>query len=109
VVRELAAESPDELEFVALAGAIAGRMGDESAARAALASLQAKKGRFRFGQQFIYSARVLAVLGDLDQAIASLRGGFARGYCYGIDLHTDIDLSLLAAHPSFRDLLRPKG
>jgi hypothetical protein len=71
--------------------------------------LLAARGRFRFGSPFVYSARVLAILGDVEQAIAALRGAFARGYCYGIDLHTDIDLALLGAHPSYRELLRPKG
>jgi predicted Zn-dependent protease len=109
VVRDLAAESPDDLDVIALAGAIAARRGDNAAARDALAALQARKGRFRFGLQLVHSARVLAILGEPDQAIPALRGAFARGYCYGIDLHTDMDLTLLGAEPSFRELLRPKG
>ena len=109
VLREVATESPEDVDVIALGGAIAARLGDEAAARDALAALQSKKGRFRFGVQFLGSARVLAILGDSDQAISALRGAFARGYCYGIDLHTDIDLALLGAHPSFRELLRPKG
>ena len=109
MVRELAAESPEDLDIIALAGAIAARLGDEAAARDAVATLQSKKGRFRFGLQFMWSARVLAILGDSDQAIAALRGAFARGHCYGIDLHTDIDLALLGTQPSFHELLRPKG
>jgi DNA-binding SARP family transcriptional activator/tetratricopeptide (TPR) repeat protein len=109
VVRELAAESPDDLDVIALVGAIAARLGDDAAARDALGTLQSKKGRFRFGLQFVCSARLLAILGESDQAISALRGGFARGYCHGIDLHTDIDLALLGAEPSFRELLRPKG
>ena len=74
-----------------------------------MAALQSKKGRFRFGLQFVCSARVLAVLGDAEQATSALRGAFARGHSYGIDLHTDIDLALLVGQPSFRELLRPKG
>ena len=109
VVRELFAESPEDLDVIGLAGAIAARLGDDAAARDALAVLQSKKGRFRFGVQLVCSARLLAILGDSDQAVSALRGAFARGYCYGIDLHTDIDLALLGAQPSFRELLRPKG
>ena len=109
IVRDLAAESPDDLDIMALGAAISARLGDEPAARAAVAVLLATRGRFRFGSPFVYSARVLAILGDVEQAIAALRGAFARGYCYGIDLHTDIDLALLGAHPSYRELLRPKG
>ena len=109
VARELAAESPEDVHVIALAGAIAARRGDEAAARRALAVLQSRKGRYWFGLQFLYSARVLAILGDSEQAIVALRGAFARGHCYGIELHTDIDLALLDAQPSFRELLRPKG
>lgn len=109
VVRELASESPEDIDVLALAGAIAARLGNDTAARDAVAALQSKKGRFRFGRQFLCSARVLAILGDSDQAISALRGAFARGHCHGIDLHTDIDLALLGAQPSFRELLRPKG
>jgi len=108
-VRELAAESPDDLDVIALVGSIAARLGDDVAARDALAALQSKKGRFRFGLQFVCSARVLAVLGESDQAISALRGAFARGHCHGIDLHADIDLALLGAEPAFRELLRPKA
>jgi DNA-binding SARP family transcriptional activator len=108
-VRELAAESPEDLDIIALAGAVSARLGDDAAARDALAALESRKGRFRFGLQFVCMARVLAILGDSDQAISALRSAFARGYCHGIDLHTDIDLALLGAQPSFRELLRPKG
>ena len=109
VARELVAESPEDIELIALGGTIAARLGDDAAARGSLTTLHSKKGRFRFGLQLVCSARVLAILGDSDQAIAALRGAFARGHCHGIDLHTDIDLALLGAHPSFREMLRPKG
>ena len=109
MVRDLAAELPEDLDIIALAGCIAARLGDTSAARDAVTALQSKKGRFRFGLQLVCSARVLAILGDSDQAIAALRGAFARGHCHGIDLHADIDLGLLGGQPAFRELLRPKG
>ena len=109
VARELAAELPEDLEIIGLTGTIAARLGDDVTARGTLGTLQSKKGRFRFGLQLVCSARVLAILGESDQAISALRGAFARGHCYGIDLHTDIDLALLGGQPSFRELLRPKG
>jgi hypothetical protein len=38
-----------------------------------------------------------------------MRGAFARGYPYGVELHTDFDLMTLARDERFRELLRPKG
>jgi len=38
-----------------------------------------------------------------------LRGAFARGYCYGVDLHTDIDLAALSTNVHYREMLRAKG
>jgi hypothetical protein len=109
VLSGIAAESSEDLDTMALGAAISARRGDEAAARSAAVAMQTMKGRFRFGAQFVCSARVLAVLGDVEPAIAALRGAFARGYCYGIELHTDVDLALLGAHPSYGELLRPKG
>ena len=109
VACELLGESPENLDVVGLAGATAARLGNEAEARAVLATLQSKTGRFRFGAHLVHSARILAILGDSERAMAALRGAFARGYCYGIELHTDVDLALLSGQPAFRELLRPKG
>ena len=99
----------DEVDVIGLAGTVAARLGDEPAARLALRTLRTKTGRFRFGAQYMWMARVLAVLGDAEAAIAALHGAFARGYRYGIELHADADLALLGEQPAFSDLLRPKG
>jgi len=107
-VRSLLLRSPDNVDLIGFAGAIAGRIGEAGEARDAVTTLRTKTGRFRFGAQFVWIARILATLGDAEQAMTALRGGLARGYCYGVDLHTDIDLSLLGDHASFRELLRPK-
>jgi hypothetical protein len=97
------------VEVAGLAGATAAHQGDEPAAREALRTLRAKTGRFRYGAQFMWMARILAVLGEGDAAMAALHGAFARGYKYGIELHTDADLALLGERVGFRELLRPKG
>jgi DNA-binding SARP family transcriptional activator len=109
VVRERADGAGEDVDAIGLAGAIAARIGDVPAAREALRALRAKTGRFRFGAQYVWMARVLAVLGEAEAAIAALHGGFARGFRHGIELHADGDLALLAGRPAFRELLRPKG
>ena len=108
VLRELAAASPDDVDIIGLTGVVTARTGDDAAARSAIATLRAKTGRFRFGAQFVWIARVLAILGDHEAAVVALRAGFARGYCHGIGLHADADLALLGALPSFRELMRPR-
>jgi DNA-binding SARP family transcriptional activator len=103
------AELGDGLDVIGFTGTLAIRLGDASAARASLATLRAKTGRFHYGRHLLWAARISAVLGDADSAIAHLRGAFARGCPYGVELHTDVDLALLASDPRFRELLRPKG
>jgi hypothetical protein len=66
-------------------------------------------GRLRLGKHLAWSARICAVLGEYDDAVAHLRGAFARGYRYGIELHADPDLLPLNEHAGFRELLRAKG
>jgi hypothetical protein len=57
----------------------------------------------------MWGARIAAVLGERDDALSMMRGAFARGYPYGVELHTDFDLMTLARDERFRELLRPKG
>jgi hypothetical protein len=84
-------------------------MGNEAAARGALAALRAKTGRFRYGRHLLWGARIASVLGDNVTALSLLRGAFARGCGHDIALHTDIDLSRLSADERYRELLHPKG
>ena len=74
-----------------------------------LAALRRITGGFHFGRHLIWAARIATLLNRHDDAMHHLRGAFARGAPYGIDLHTDIDLQPLANDSRFRELLRPKG
>ena len=65
-------------------------------------------GPYMFGKQQMWAARVSAVLGDHDAARGFLRGAFARGYPFGIDLHCDVDLALMADDSAFIEVLRPR-
>lgn len=99
----------DDVDLIGFIGAIAAREGHVARAQSAISTLRGKTGRFHFGKHLLWSARIAAILGDEVAASASLRGAFARGCSYDIELHTDIDLALLAEHQWFRELLRPKG
>ena len=102
-------ERPDDADVVGAAGTLAARMGNDAAARSALSALRAKMGRYRYGGHLLWAARIAAVLGDNVTALSLLRGAFARGCGHDIALHTDIDLSRLAADERYREILRPKG
>jgi DNA-binding SARP family transcriptional activator len=101
--------SPDDPILLGRLGVVAARQGDGPFARAAVAKLRAMTGRLRLGKHLAWSARICAVLGEHDDAVAHLRGAFARGYRYGIELHADPDLLPLNGHAGFRELLRAKG
>jgi len=102
-------ERPDDVDVLGCLGCISAREGNESAARGALSTLRRKTGRFHFGKHLLWSARIASVIGDSDDAQSLLRGAFARGCSYDIDLHTDVDLSLMSRHEWFREILRAKG
>ena len=108
-LRELAEEFPTDIEVLGVRGTIAARTGDASSARATLAALRSRTGRYLYGRHLAWAARIAAVLRERDDAIAFLRGAFARGYAYGVDLHSDIDLMMLSGDPRYTELLRPKG
>jgi tetratricopeptide (TPR) repeat protein len=109
LVTELTCERGDDVDLIGFAGALGARTGNASAAEDGLATLRRVTGSFRFGRHLIWAARIAALLGKHDDALNHLRGAFARGAPYGVDLHTDIDLQPLANDPRFRELLRPKG
>ena len=109
IVLTLAEDRPDDIDLLGLRGALAARTGDAPAARAMVASLRSRTGRYLYGRHLVWAARIASILADSDEAISLLRGAFARGYSYGVDLHTDMDLMLLSGHARYAELLRPKG
>lgn len=98
------AGSPHPVDLAGWRGAIAARTSDTAGARAGIASLKAMTGAYLFGRQLVWASRIAAVLGDQDAARGFLSGALARGFPYGIDLHTDPDLALVA--DALRELLR---
>ena len=98
-----------DVDVIGLTGSIAAREGDGVGAESAMAALRAKTGRFHFGKHLLWCGRIAAVRGDEMAASGFLRGAFARGCSYDIDLHTDVDLSLLSVHSWYKEMLRPKG
>jgi hypothetical protein len=96
---------PDLMGLHAASGA---HQSDALRARSGIAALRKLTGKFRFGRHLMWAARVAAVLGEGDDALPFLRGAFARGHPYGVQLHADRDLLLLRDHEGVRDALRPR-
>lgn len=109
LLQGLREERPGDIEVLGIHGALAARTGDVTAARAMLAALRSRTGRYLYGRHLVCGARIAAVLGDGDDAVGLLRGAFARGYSYGVELHADVDLMLLSGDARYVELLRPKG
>jgi hypothetical protein len=102
-------DSADAVDRLGTRGVLAARLGRPESARAMAAQLARLELPRLNGQQTLWRARIAAVLGEKDGAVALLRQAFAEGVAYGIWLHTDMDLESLRDYKPYRELVRPKG
>ena len=109
LLQRLREERPTDIEVLGIHGSLAARTGDVTEARAMLAALRSRTGQYLYGRHLACGARIAAVLHDGDDSVGMLRGAFARGYSYGVELHADVDLMLLSGDARYVELLRPKG
>lgn len=106
---DLAAADPEDVSFSGQLAAVYARLGRGAEATpiderfAALDSLNTN------GYRTYWRARIAAVSGDADRAVALLHQAFNRGYEYNIFLHRNIDFESLRDHPGFEEFMRPKG
>jgi DNA-binding SARP family transcriptional activator/TolB-like protein len=106
---ELAAEQPEDVHFLGHLGTLATRRGERDEAERISAALASSTQAYLRGAHILWRARIVAQLGEREQALHLLREAIAQGQPYGLWLHTDPDLEPLRNHPSFRELVRPKG
>jgi hypothetical protein len=71
---------------------------------------------FSFGRTPYWRARIAAVLGDRDGALALLREAVAHGFVCTVrwgppweDCHREMDFESLRGYAPFDELMRPKG
>jgi tRNA A-37 threonylcarbamoyl transferase component Bud32/TolB-like protein len=102
-------DSASAVDRLGTRGVLAARLGRPDSARAIAAQLVRLELPRLNGQQTLWRARIAAVLGEQDNAVALLRQAFAEGVAYGIWLHTDMDLESLRDYKPYRELVRPKG
>ena len=107
--RDPRALAVDPVSRLGYDGTIAARRGDTAAARHYADSL-ARPGPSPFrGAATLWRARIAAVLGERDNAVALLRQAFDEGLGFGLWVHRDIDFESLRSYPPFVELTKPQG
>ncbi len=104
----LAQEFPDSVAFRGALGVIAARRGDRELALRTSEWLQGVDQPYLSGSHTFIRARIAAVLGEQERAVALLREAAVQGSPRFL-LHPAIDLTSLRDYPPFQELMRPKG
>jgi tetratricopeptide (TPR) repeat protein len=105
----LLAEDSTTVEHLGALGVLAARLGRTAEADSIGARLVDDVRPYTFGAPRVWAARIAAVKGEREAAVAlihqALREGFARLY----SLHADPDLEALRGFPAFQEILRPRS
>jgi tetratricopeptide (TPR) repeat protein len=101
------AGSGDSTDYLGLRGTLAARLGDTDLAHRLAQQLAAQPRTYGFGVATVWQARIAAVLGQKDSAVALLRAAFAEGREYDLWLHRDMDFETLRGYPPFEALKQP--
>lgn len=109
IVREMVADFPDGLRIQGFLGTIAARRGDRVGAERISAWLAALDDPYLLGNNTYWRARIAALLGEREQAVALLRAAYAEGQKWWLPLHFEPDFESLRSYPPFQELMRPKG
>jgi serine/threonine protein kinase/tetratricopeptide (TPR) repeat protein len=117
VFATLAAEHPDNIFYKGRLGTLAARRGDRTTALRIAEELRRLETPYLYGNHTSRSARIIALLGDKEGAVALLREAVAQGagngdvpemYGYGFVFRNSMDLEPLHGFPPFEDLIKPK-
>ncbi len=98
----------DQMDYLGYRGAIAARQGKRDEALRIDQLLARVQRPYLFGRPAVWRARIQALLGERDAAVALLRDAFARGYPHAHGLHVDLAFESLRDYGPFRELLTPK-
>jgi tetratricopeptide (TPR) repeat protein len=107
--RQLAAETPGNVDHLGYLGTLAARMGDDAEALTILDALQSIDRPESRVQATVWRARIAALLGDKDRAVTLLREAIAQGAKIGVRMHRDVNFEPLWDYPPYQELMRPKG
>src|SRR6059036_340422 len=95
----------DQLDYLGYLGAIAARQGNREQALRVDRTLAGVKRPYIFGRHAVWRARIQALLGEREGAVALLRDAFAQGYPHAHALHVDLAFDALRDYAPFRELV----
>src|SRR5207249_5817813 len=107
-IAAIAGDRPDQLTPLGFLGVAAAREGKRADALRRDRALQAMSPRYLYGRHTMWRARIHAVLGERDAAVALVQEAFAQGYPRGGVMHLYPSLWSLRDYPPYQELLRPK-
>ena len=102
-------DAPDQVGYLGYLGAIAARQGNREEALRIDRTLEGAKQPYLFGRHTMWRARIHALLGDRELAIALLRDALGQGFLNTHVLQTDLAFESLRDDPSFQELTKPKS
>jgi predicted Zn-dependent protease len=108
-IEELAADDPGNLTGQLYLGVLRARLGDRTGAERVAQRLAEWDQPLLRGVHTYFRADILAQLGDLDAAVHLLEEAWAEGASGALFHHHNIWLKPLRGHPSYEDLLKPRG
>jgi TolB-like protein len=97
-----------ELDYRGYLGVIAARLRNREQALRVDRALAGVTQPYLFGRHTLWRARIHALLGDRETAVALLREGLRQGYPHMDMLHSDLDFEGLRDYQPFQELLKPK-
>src|SRR5438445_9687602 len=101
-------DPPDHLTFLGFLGVVAAREGKRDEALRIDRELQTMTPRYLYGRHTMWRARIHAVIGKRDAAVALVEEAFAQGYPRGGVMHLYPSLASLRDDPAYQELLKPK-
>ena len=107
-IAAIAGDRPDQLTPLGFLGVAAAREGKRADALRRDRALQAMSPRYLYGRHTMWRARIHAVLGERDAAVALVQEAFAQGYPRGGVMHLYPSLWSLRDYPPYQELLTPK-
>jgi tetratricopeptide (TPR) repeat protein len=109
IVKQLAAEKPDDVDLQAWLGTVAARRGDRKEVARIDRWLARRQGPYLNGYHTFQRARLAAVVGDRERAFQLYHQAVEEGASRHFDdVHADPDFESLRDYPPFQELTRPK-
>jgi tetratricopeptide (TPR) repeat protein len=109
LISEMIGGNPDDYQLTGWLGTIAASSGDRDRALQIARNLPQGESARAAAWKAYWQAAIAAHLGEKDRAVELLAEAFSKGFPYGVYLHSTLDFEPLWGHPSFEELVRPKG